>query len=100
MGVDIAMGSRTGDFLLEPPDERKVGIGDPVLQIRRSPVVDCPQSAVQDELLGKTDGRRFAIVVENGVWHLGRLNGFKHALRIVYDRKSTRLNSSHLGISD
>ena len=60
---DVAQGAGAGQLLLQPPDEREVGVGDPVLEIDRPPVPHLADGAVVDQLLGELHRGHLAVVV-------------------------------------
>ncbi len=57
------MGPRPRSLLAQVPGQRKLGVHDPVLQIRAAPVEDAANGALVNQPLGEHDGGEAAVVV-------------------------------------
>ena len=87
---DVAEGAGARLLLVEPPDQRDLRVGDPVLEIGAAIVADLAELAVLDQLLRQHDRGRAAVVVADHVGHAGLGDGGEHALGFR-DRVAERL---------
>ena len=61
MGADVAQRTVTGPLLDQPPRQRRLGVGDPVLEVLRTDVPDLADAALGDQLPGERDGGDAAV---------------------------------------
>ena len=87
---DVAERAGAGDLAPQPPDERKIRVVDPVLQIDRPPVPDLPDRPRFDQLLGEGDGRHAPVVEIDHRHNAGVVGGDEHLPRFV-ERVGERL---------
>jgi len=50
--ADVAQSAVTGLLLDQPPGERSLGVGDPVLEVLRTDVADVAEPSLGDERAG------------------------------------------------
>ena len=80
MGIQIAVGTGSGVLFDQPPDQREVGVEDPVLQVDRAPVIDLADLSLIDELPGQGHSGDPAIVEGDHVPDLRLLDRIQHLL--------------------
>lgn len=82
MGVDIAVCAAAADTFLQTPNERKIGIDDPVLRIAGVVMEQGAEGAFFDHPFGVGDGWNAAVIVADHVDHLGLFGGGEHFLAL------------------
>ena len=80
MRGDVAERAGARLRLVEPPDQRELRIGDPVLQVGAAKVPDLAELAFLNQLLRQHDRRRAAVVVADHVDHARLGDRGEHAL--------------------
>ena len=98
VGADVAERAGAGLGLVEPPRQRRLGVGDPVLEVLRPHVPDLADPALGDELAGQRDRRHPAVGEADHRAHAVRgrlLGGGGHRLRLG-DRVGQRLLAQHV----
>jgi hypothetical protein len=61
VGADVAQCAVTGPFLDQPPRQRRLGVGDPVLEVLRAHVPYLADAALAHQLPGQGDRRHPAV---------------------------------------
>ena len=80
--AQVAEGARARELLLQAPDQRRVVLRhDPFLQVHGAVVVDAPQLAALDQLVGLPHGGHEAVVEGGLVLDLRLLHRVQHLLR-------------------
>ncbi len=94
MRADVAERAGAGLRLVEPPHEREVGIGNPVLQVGAAEMADRADASCLDQLLREHHRGNAAVVVAEHVDDTGGVHRFDHRLRFR-DRVGERLLAEH-----
>ena len=78
VGVQVSVRPGAGLALLQPPDERKFRIDDPVLEVNGAPVVDLAEAALVDDPPRQGHRGDAPVVVGHHVLDLGFLHRGEH----------------------
>ncbi len=89
VGIDIAMRAGATDAFLQTPDERKLGIDNPILRIAGVIMVDLTDGTFLDHFFGLGNGGDAAVVVANHVDHFGLLYSSDHVFAL-FDGQAER----------
>src|SRR5207247_8764647 len=92
---EIAQGARTGHRLVEPPHLRKLGVGDPLLQVAAAEVVDFAELPRLQHFAGQADRRYEAIVEGTHVRDPGLLRALPDPAALL-GRSTERLLAEHV----
>ena len=98
MRADVAERAGARLRLVEPPRQRRLGVGDPVLEVLRAHVADLADPALGDQLPGQRDRRHPAVgEADHGAYAVGArlVGGGGHRLRLG-DGVGQRLLAQHV----
>ena len=83
MRIDVAVDAAAAEFLLQPPVERKLRVGQPVLRVAGAEMINPAERALADHPLRQRNRRDAPVIVADHVDDLRLLRGGEHLLAFL-----------------